>query len=194
MAGRHPLSLTLHHSHLHQCNPHSWSGRRALRGQRLHRCCARVGIRVVRVLLLSACVGQCCCVRVCECQYGCVPSCPPLQEQPQPSISFLFASMSLSQFIATPSPSLSSPLCHFSSLSLSLALARCPLLRSTASLGPPLNSEINERQKEKERPGRRVGSSIGICRPSTVTISSSSSFYLYSLSLPLHLFASYSDL
>lgn len=85
-----------------------------------------IGVVHELAYVLSEC---CCCLHVwvsasvCVCQYGCVPSCPPLQEQPQSSISFLFASMSLSQFIATPSPSLSSPLCHFSSLSLSLSLA-----------------------------------------------------------------------
>lgn len=116
----------------------------------------------------------------------CSLSCPPLQEQLQSSISFLFPRMSLSQYIATPpslSLALSSPLlCHFSSLSGSCMLS----FASLHCLSWPASTVRSMRDRKKQRPGQRCG----MCCLSTVTIR-----FPFSLSHPpsLCLYASCSN-
>lgn len=154
VAGQRPLPHALHRSHhLHQCNPHSWSGCREHHGhclpvcQQMYVCmwvCQKMLARVCvcmcvcecvfSMLLLSACVGQSVCVcawmnvwvHLWVCKYGCGLSCPPLQQQSQSSISSL--SISVSSVSVCLSRSNTTLLSHSLVFSLLLAFFRCPSL------------------------------------------------------------------
>lgn len=154
---------------------------------------------VFSMLLLSACVGQSVCVsawmnvwvHLWVCQYGCGLSCPPLQQQSQSSISSLSISVSsvsvcLSRSITTllslslaHSLSLSCLLSFDVPLSPSACLVHFPSVCSTASLGPPFNSEINERKGKEKKEQRPACKGKGRIK----NVSSLSLHFFYSLRL-----------